>query len=254
MVRVHRHPAPRCHNPHASALENPLLLETHSRSPEIPLLLLFTVGLNGDSKTRSSLHSTPFHPQTLTGAKATALPFLRFFFQFVDALWSPRRKGISEKGNSCLQYSLCKTLSESKPHHLQAVPSRPAPLPPKGGGVSNQQNPVPWLVPVSSPPYWGQRLYFPKASFSRTFPASRSRLHCPHRPHPHPWRNPRPQPHEDQVRPPSFLPSNSPPCRSGTWLLGKLSRREKVINQVDQSKTNSRSRPLRGKNTQWRRA
>lgn len=147
MVRVHRHPAPRCHNPHASALENPLLLETHSRSPEIPLLLLFTVGLNGDSKTRSSLHSTPFHPQTLTGAKATALPFLRFFFQFVDALWSPRRKGISEKGNSCLQqYSLCKTLSESKPHHLQAVPSRPAPFPPKGGGVSNQQNPVPWLV------------------------------------------------------------------------------------------------------------
>ena len=157
MVRVHHRPAPRCHNPHASALETPLLLETHSRSPEIPLHPLFTVGLNGDSKTRSSLHSTPFHPQTLTRAKATALPFLRFFFQFVDALWSPRREGISEKGKSCLQqYSLCKTF-ESKPHHLQAVPSRPAPLPPKGGGVSNQQKPVPRLA--SSP--LGRKIIFP---------------------------------------------------------------------------------------------
>lgn len=142
-------------------------------------------------------------------------------------------------------------------HYLKANPttsrlSLPGPplFLPKGAESPTNRT----RFPGSYPPYWGERLYFPKTSFSRTFPASRSRLHCPHRPHPHPWRNPRPQPHEDQVRPPSFLPSNSRPCRSGTWLLGKLSRREKVINQVDQSKTNTRSRPLRGKNTQWRRA
>lgn len=43
-----------------------------------------------------------FSPHTLTGAKAAALPFLRLFFQFVDALWSPRSERMSNKNNRYL--------------------------------------------------------------------------------------------------------------------------------------------------------
>lgn len=140
------------------------------------------------------------------------------------------------------------TLSES-PTTSSPIPFPvPPPFLPKGAQSLIQPkpgSPTP-ILPA------GKGNYFPITPFSRTFPASRSRLHCPHRPHPHPWRNPRPQPHEDPARPPSCLPSYSRPCRSGTRHLGKLSRRGKVASQVDQSKAKSKSRPRRGENTQMK--
>ena len=100
-------------------------------------------------------------------------------------------------------------------HYLKANPLPGPPLfRPKGAESPTNRT----RFPGSYPPHWGERLYFPKTSFSRTFPASRSRLHCPHRPHPHPWRNPRPQPHEDQVSEPGAWG----PSRAG-WASWGLS-------------------------------
>lgn len=135
------------------------------------------------------------------------------------------------------------TFPASGPHHLQSLL---APPPSRRRGRSLQaaepRSPAPHLPAGRK----GRRC--PITSFSRTFPASRSRLHCPHRPHPHPWRNPRRRPREDPARPPSCLPVTRVRAAPGLSSPGKLSRRGKVTRPVDQSKAYSKSCPRRGEN------
>lgn len=56
----------------------------------------------GTQKLVAAAVLNPFPRYTLTGAKAAALPFLRLFLQFVDALWSPRSERMNNKDNKYL--------------------------------------------------------------------------------------------------------------------------------------------------------